>query len=82
MSGCYEAEVVVTLDVHRPGRRPWASVRASQVVEDTIDRRGLDDEGDDAHLLAAAGTGERVHLEEASQQFGPAALRGGSALVT
>jgi hypothetical protein len=49
------------------------AVGAPSVLEDVIDRRGRGDEGDDPHFLTAAGTGERVHLEEASQQLGPAA---------
>ena len=48
---------------------------ASQVVEDAVDHRGLGDEGDDAHLVAASGTRERIDLEDAPQQLGPAALR-------
>ena len=45
------------------------------MIEDTVDHQGLGAEGEDVHLLPAARTGERIHLEDAAQQLGPAAGR-------
>jgi hypothetical protein len=39
---------------------------ASKVVEDAVDHLGLRDEGDDAHGLPAAGTFQRLNLENAA----------------
>jgi hypothetical protein len=41
---------------------------AAPVVEDPIDDLGLRNEGDDAHLMTAAGAAQRVDLEDAPQQ--------------
>jgi hypothetical protein len=42
------------------------------VLEDAVDDLWFGDERNDAHGLAAAGARERVNLEYASQQLGPA----------
>ena len=47
---------------------------AAQVVEYAVDGLGFGDEGNYAHLLAAARTCERVHLEDSSQQLCPSTL--------
>ena len=44
------------------------------MIEDAVDRVGFGDKGDDAHSLVAVGTRERVDLEDASQQLGPASF--------
>ncbi len=41
--------------------------------EDSVDHSGLGNEGDDAHLVSAAGTPERVDLKDPAQQLRPAA---------
>ena len=41
------------------------------MIENAVDDRWLGDERDYAHLFTAAGTGERIDLEDASQQLGP-----------
>jgi len=41
------------------------------VIEDAVDHLGLCNEGDDAPGLAAAGTFQRLDLEDAAQQLGP-----------
>ena len=71
------------------GREPIARPRAraaglrsgaAQVGENPVDHSGLSNEGDDAHLVSAAGTPERVDLKDPAQQLRPAAagfLEGG-----
>jgi hypothetical protein len=51
---------------------------AAQVVEDLVDHAALGNAADDAHRVAAAGTPERVHLEDPAQQGGnaPVSKRG------
>jgi hypothetical protein len=44
----------------------------TQVAQESVDDRGIEDEGDDLHRGAAARTAERVDLEDALQEFGPA----------
>ena len=41
--------------------------------EDPVDHLGLGNEGDDAHLVSAPGTPERVDLKDPAQQLRPAA---------
>ncbi len=42
-----------------------------EVLEDLADHRRIEQEGDDAHPTAAFGTGERIHLVDASNQLCP-----------
>ena len=44
------------------------------MVEDAVDDGIVGDEGDDAHLALALGTGERVCLIDLTDQLGPAPL--------
>ena len=45
---------------------------ASQVPQDGSRDLGIENEGEDTHLGAAAAASERIDLEDASQEFGPA----------
>ncbi len=69
-----------------PRRRALAPVHrrgAPQVGENLVDHSGLGNERDDAHLVSAAGTFQRLDLENAAQQLRPAAAgfpRGGTLL--
>ena len=44
---------------------------AAQVIENPVDQLGVCDEGDYPHCFAAAGTLERIDLEDTAQQLGP-----------
>ncbi len=46
---------------------------ALQVGENPVDHSGLGNEGDDAHLVCAPGTPQRVDLKDPAQQLRPAA---------
>ena len=58
----------------RPGVRLTGGV-GPEVGEDLVDHRRLRDDGDDAHRAVAAGTGERVDLENLLKQGRPPAGR-------
>ena len=57
----------------RPARAAGLRRGAPQVGENLVDHSGLGNEGDDAHLVSAPGTLERVDLKDPAQQLRPAA---------
>jgi len=54
-----------------------AAGRGGEVVEDEADDAALGDEGDHAHVAAAAGTDERIDLVDPADEMGPPAAKGG-----
>ncbi len=60
------AEVAVRGDFQRRGgaRERRGSVAVPQLGENPVDHSGLGNEGDDAHLVSAPGTPERVDLKD------------------